>query len=109
MIKQLRNYMKDKIESMKLQSSANFSYGQHLAKRFQNGVGKKGAVGYLFNVLFVVLLLSALGTTIFASLNTFKNDGNLTAAEKAMASVIGIFVLAGIVFYFYRESGMSKA
>ena len=60
----------------------------------------------MIGLLIGTLLLGALGPTIFEKLGEFKDNGNLTATEKAVAAVFGVFVIIGFLVLILKMVGI---
>lgn len=63
-------------------------------------------VNAIVGLLVVALLLGALGPTIFQNLSAFATNGNLSATEKAVAAVLGVFVIIGILYGILKLAGV---
>lgn len=50
----------------------------------------------ILEVVVVVVVLSAVWTIISGFIQTIANDANSSDAEKAIAPVIGVFILLGV-------------
>lgn len=76
-----------------------------LAMGQRMGKNKKGKVsqGEIVALVTASVLLAALGPTIFSQLSGFANDSSLSTAEKAIAGVLGIFVMVGFLTAYTRK------
>lgn len=106
MVKKIKNYIAATYDQAKLSASSAMTKGAEFAAMR----GRRGNAGmdYILNATLVVLVLGALGVTIFSSLNGLKNDGNLSTAEKALIGIVGVFFIIGVVKYFYSGSGAKR-
>ena len=67
------------------------------------GSSKNWVVGLLVTMLLATSLLP----TIFGNLNTMENDtANFSVTEIAIISVIGIFIIVGLLYKVLKQSGI---
>lgn len=97
------------LQTMKAKVIDSFDMGTSMVYNYMDTrrtrMHKRGNTQYIFDVLIVLVMAGAILGTAFSSLNDLKNDGNFTAAEKALLGVVGIAVVYGLVRYFLGKAG----
>lgn len=94
--------------TLKTKVVENFALGCDMTYNYMSTrkpLAKRGSVDYIVNVLIVLVMAGSLLGIAFANLNTLKNDGNFSTAEKSLLGVVGVAVIISLVRYFLKGTG----